>query len=258
MSLWQLQRAVLELGFGPEPSAADYAALGDARVWAIYRELIRKRLRGELEYALPRTRAAAGDGNFELAFEHFLRSEPPRTRYFHAVVGSFAASAIPWLRASSHVPAHAADLCEYEAALWTVADLAERPDPPAPGEFEFERVPVMSNTLRLLHLRCPVHTEAAGDELDRPGDFYLCVYRRRDAARASHFVLNEMGFALMERFIRGTETVSETIRQLASERDVVVDAAFLDGLCSMLADFLERGIILGGSPLPSRQNRSVF
>jgi hypothetical protein len=252
MNLADLQRAVLELGFGPEPSAAEYAALGDARVWSIYRELIRRRLRGELEYALPRTRAAAGDRDFERAFQHFLRTQPPRTRFFHAIVGSFAASAIPWLRAASSVPDHAADLCAYEAALWTVADLAERPDQPALGEFDFERVPVMSTTLRLLHLRYPVHTQASVTELARPGAFYLCVYRPRGATKPAHFVLNAMGFALTERFTRGTETASEAIRQLALERGVVVDAAFLDGLCGMLADFLERGIILGGSPPPSR------
>lgn len=254
MSLGELQRAVLELGFGPEPSAAEYAALGDARVWGIYRELIRKRLRGELKYALPRTLAAAGDASFELAFEHFLRSDPPRTRYFHAVVGSFAKSAIPWLRAAE-VPAYVADLCAYEAALWTVADLTERQGEPAPGEFEFERVPVLSSTLRLLHLRHPVHVaSAAGEERDLPGDFYLCIYRRRGAATAGHFVLNAVGFALMERFTRGTETVREAIVQLASEREIAVDEAFLDGLCSMLADFLERGIILGGLPPPSRED----
>jgi hypothetical protein len=255
MSLCDLQRAVLELGFGPEPSAAEYAAIGDVRVWGIYRELIRKRLRGELKYALPRTHAAAGDGLFELAFEHFLRSDPPRTRYFHAVVSSFAASAIPWLRASTKVPAHVADLCAYEATLWTVADLAECQDEPAIGEFEFELIPVLSSTVRLLHLRHAVHIGPdAGDERDLPGDFYLCVYRRRGAPAANHFVLNAVGFALMERFAHGTETVREAIMQLASEREIAVDEAFLDGLCSMLADFLERGILLGGLPPPSRED----
>jgi hypothetical protein len=252
MSLGELQRAVLELGFGPEPSAAEYAALGDVRVWGIYRELIRKRLRGELKYALPRTYAAAGEAAFERAFEHVLCNHPPRTRYFHALVGSFAASAVPWLRAAPDLPAHVADLCAYEAALWTVSDLAERPVEPPLAEFEFERVPVLSSTIRLLHLQHPVHTDLAALEHDLAGDSYLCVYRRRDAVKAGHFVLNEVGFALMERFARGTETVSEAIKQLAAERAIVVDAPFLDGLCSMLADFLECGIILGGLTPASR------
>jgi hypothetical protein len=249
MSLVELQRAVLELGFGVEPTPAEYAALGDARVWGIYRELIRKRLRGELVHALPRTHAAAGAATFAQAFEHFLRADPPRTRFFHAVVGSFAASAVPWLRAAPNLPVQLADLCEYEATLWSVADLAERPTAEALLEFEFERVPVLSNTMRLLHLRHPVHVESAAEQSDSPDDFYLCVYRRRDASKASHFVLNAVGFALMERFARGDETVSEAIRQVASERGVSVDAPFLEGLCSVLADFLERGIILGGREL---------
>jgi hypothetical protein len=244
--LADLQRAAVELCYGGEPSSEQYAAIGDARIFRIYREAVRKRLHGELEVALPRTSALLGAAVLGRLFDRFLREVPPRTRFFHAVVGCFADAALPWMRADDTLPAQAADLCAYEAACWAVGDLSDNPQGEV-LEFAFDRRPALSPALRLLALRHPVHASAEAEaEARTAGEHWLCVYRKREEQKARHLLLNATTFALMQRFVAETETVAESVQQVAIAREVVVDQAFLDGLCTVLADFLERGIVLGG------------
>jgi len=243
MSLIDLQREAVELCCGPEPSPEQLAALGDERIWRLYRELIRNRLRGELKIALPRTLAAAGEGAFERAFEHHMRSDPPRTRFFHALVAAFVRSAAPIFRADSALPPYLGDLCVYEAALWEVSDLPDHGAEPA-SEFSFDKRPVLSPALRLLALRHAVHEQPTEGGY-RQGEFYLCVHRRPDDRRAQPWSLNAVTFALMQRFATGAPTVSEAVQQVAAERAIALDSKFVDGLCTVLADFIDRGIILG-------------
>lgn len=249
MSLSQLQRAAVELCYGDEPSAEACAALGDERIWRIYRDAVRKRLRGELEVALPRTRVALGDPAFYALFDRFLRHAPPRTRFFHAVVDSFAQAAGAWLRDDAALPPYAADLCAYEAARWKVGDASDDPGV-ALVEFEFERIPVLSPAVVLLDLQHAVQQHAVQQPADADGGYaqratQLCVYRGRDAIKASYFTLNAVTLALMQRFVLQQETVSQSVQRVAAEREVALDQAFVDGLCTVLADFMERGILLG-------------
>jgi len=245
VSLVDLQRAAVELCCGPEPSSEQVAFLGDERVWRLYRELIRKRLFAELKIALPRTHAAAGAEAFAQAFEHHLRTAPPRTRFFHALVGGFARSATPLFRSDRALPPHLADLCEYEAALWTVSDLDDRVALAPPTEFSFDRRASLAPALRLLALRFAVHA-APGPSGYEPGEYHLCIHRRPEEKKARTWTLNAVTFALMRRFeSTPQESVSEAVQHVAAERGIAVDEAFLDGLCTVLADFIERGILLG-------------
>jgi hypothetical protein len=245
VTLAELQRATVELCFGPEPHDEQLSGLGDARIWRIYRDAVRKRLRGELSVALPRTCALLGHERVDALFGRFLRTDPPRTRFFHAVVGSFSQAALPWLRADVELPAASADLCAYEAARWSVGDLCDDPDGPV-LEFEFERVPVFTPALRLLELRHAVHLSADEQGAYGQGEFTLCVYRKRDERQARYFALNPVTYALMQRWVCADEPVARSIERVAAERSVAVDQAFLDGLCTVLSDFLERGVLLGG------------
>jgi hypothetical protein len=245
MSLIDVQRAAVELCCGPEPSSEQVAALGDERVWRLYRELIRKRLLGELRIALKRTYAAAGAEPFARAFEQHLREGPPRTRFFHALVAEFVRDAAPLFRSDPGLPPYLGDLAEYEAALWTVSDLDDRA-PPQVAEFAFDRPPVLAPAQRLLALRHAVHVVAQGVDGYQRADVYLCVHRRPDEKRAKTWTLNAVTFALMQHFSRSPEaTVGDAVQQVARERGIAVDQNFLDGLCTVLADFIERGILLG-------------
>jgi hypothetical protein len=244
MSLVDLQRAAVELCCGPEPSSERLAALGDERIWRLYRELIRKRLLGELRIALPRTHEAAGSETFARAFDHHMQSDSPRTRFFHAVVGAFADSAAPLFRADPALPPQLGDLCAYEAALWTVSDLDDRV-PPNVAEFAFDRPPLLAPALRLLALRFAVHAPPAPSGYE-PSEFYLCIHRRPEEKQAKTWTLNALTFALMRRFeSEPLLRVDEAVQRIAAERGIAVDEAFLDRLCTVLADFIERGILLG-------------
>lgn len=245
MALIDLQRSVVEVCFGLEPRAEQLAALGNERIFRIYRDAIRKRLRAELGVAFKRTFATAGEAAVERAFAHFLDDSPPRTRFFHAVVGSFAQSAVPFFEREPGLPSHVADLCAYEAALWAVADL---PDSLSEQvlEFGFDKQAVLAPALRLLALRHAVHVTPEPELGYAPGAYYLCVHRRPEEKRARPWTLNAVSFELMQRFVTDGTTVAEAVQQVAALRGIAVDQNFLDGLCTVLADFIERGVILGG------------
>jgi hypothetical protein len=245
MSLVELQRAAVELCCGPEPSAQQVAVLGDERIWRLYRELIRKRLLGELKIALPRTYAAAGAEAFARAFDHHMRVEPPRTRFFHALVGGFAHGAAPLFRDDASLPPYLGDLCEYEAAVWTVSDLDDRLALAPATEFAFDRPALLAPALRLLALRFAVHAPPGNGGYES-GEFHLCIHRRPEEKKSKTWTLNAVTFALMRRFESAPqESVSEAVQHVAGERGIAVDESFLDGLCTVLADFIERGILLG-------------
>lgn len=243
MALVDLEREVVELCFGPEPSAEQCRRIGDERIWRIYRESIRNRLRSELKFALKRTHAEAGEA-FERAFAQFLQEAPPRTRYFHAVVGCFADSARAFFAREPGVPAHLADLCAYEAALWAVSDLPDA-SPSGLDEFSFDREPVLAPALALLALGHAVHAAPDVNGDYARGEVYLCVHRRADEKKARTWSVNAVTFDLMGHFQRGGQSVTTALQQVAAQRAIALDEPFIDGLCTVLSDFIERGVILG-------------
>jgi hypothetical protein len=245
MALIDLQRSVVDVCFGLEPSRERLFELGDERIFSVYREAVRKRLRSELEVALKRTFAAADSAAIERVFARFLSEQPPRSRFFHALVAEFARFAVPIFERESEPPRYLADLCAYEAAIWAVSDLPDRV-PEAVGEFGFDKQAVLSPALVLLSLRHSVHLDQEPEALSVAGEHYVCVHRRPEEKKARPWTLNATMFALMQRFAAGGSSVAEVVQQVASQRGLIVDQAFLDGLCAVLADFIERGLILGG------------
>src|SRR5262249_38719562 len=153
---------------------------------------------------------------------------PPRTRFFHAVVASFAESAAPYFAQRTDLPAHLADLCRYEAALWTVSDLPDDA-PIGLAEFAFDRELVLSPALRLLALEHAVHAETdAGGGYAR-GAVYLCVHRKPDERKARTWTLNAVTHDLMQRLGAGGESVAQALQQVAARRAIAVDEKFVDG-----------------------------
>lgn len=244
LPLLEIERAVVRTCFASEPSRDDLSALGDERIWGIYREMVRARLLGECRQALPRTARAAGADAFERAFAAHLAQDPPRTRFFREVVLCFARSAIPTFRTDASLSAYVADLCEWEAARWEVGDLDDRVEP-TPGEFAFDKAAVLAPALRLLRLGHAVHEKPAEDGGYPPRAVHLCVHRRADARVVRTWSVAPLGAALLERLVRGDESVSDSVRAVAAARGVEPDARFVDEACGMLAGFLERGFILG-------------
>jgi hypothetical protein len=238
VGLIDLQRQIVALCFDETPSDATLASLGQREAWLTYRDMIRERLLRELRLALPRTRALVGDAAFDAAFAHHLQHKPPRVRYFREVVAVFVASALPLWAAQPALHPATSDLVRYELALWEARDLPAAPEDVALRELDFEHVTVVSRALRLLELSYAV----------RPGEGLqaqkqrLCVQRAPDTDRIKVWRLTPSTHRLLSRLQREDKILSEVVKELAGGR---IDAAYLDGLCTTLAQFVDVGIILG-------------
>ena len=79
------------------------------------------------------------------------------------------------------------------------------------------------------------------------GEIYLCVHRKPDEKKARTWKLNGVTHDLMLRFRDSEDSVTQAVQRVATAREVAVDEAFIEGLCTVLADFIERGVILGCS-----------
>jgi hypothetical protein len=243
MALVDLQRRVAAVCLGAEPAEAELAQLGDPRIWSLYRRLVRGRLRDEHKRAFKRTHALLGREAFEALLAHHLALDPPRTRFFYGIPAELARSGVPYLRAHAELPAHAADLLAYEAALWTVSDLPDLVEGEL-DEVSFERVPLLAPALRLLALAHAVHEkDEAEAESARPT--HLCIYRRPQDRRSRTWVVNGVTFDLLTRCALGTETLTDSVKAVCLARKLIVDEKFMDGLGTVLASAIERGVLLG-------------
>lgn len=245
MALVDLERRVLGLCFGPEPSQAELSELGDARIWGIYRELVRGRLRDAHERAFRRSYALLGRETFDAMVAAHFANDPPRSRFFHDVPAELARSGVTFLRARAELPAHAADLLAYEAALWSVSDL---PDLPPDGllEVSFERIPVLTPALRLLALQHAVHEKPeSGSAAVAARATHLCIHRRPQDKRSRTWVINGVTHDLLARCALSSESLADAVKHVCIARKLVIDDAFLDGLSTVLATAIERGVLLG-------------
>ena len=274
MALIDLQRDVLALCFRAQPPESVLAGLGNPGSWLMYREMVRERLLREIRVALPRSCKLLGEAGLARGFEHFLEYAPPRTRFFREIVRGFVESILPLMAAggaprsmspavhaaprlddpadlSPNLPMPAppalADLLRYELSCWEVRDLEDYAGAP-PAEFDFDRVPIVAPALRLLRVRYAIHRPPAADGGYAPGEHLLCLQRRGDAAQPQTWTLTPTTYRLLQRWQRADCSVTESVQALAREQNLRVDAAFIDGLCAALAQFLEVGIVLGSRP----------
>lgn len=245
MALVDLERDVQRLCLATAAPTDTLERLGDARVWGVYRDMVRRRLLSELKHAYRRTHAAVGDSLFREAFTHYMAETPPRERYFHAIPAGFEATARAFFQDHPAAPAHACDLVSYEAARWAVSDLDDRiPDPEGVGELSFDGRPVISPALRVLRLGHPVQ-RTAPEEGYPQGTFYVALHRASDDQPVKAWSLNRVAYQLLLELQREPESLTCAIQTLSQSLSIAIDQPFLDGLCATLADFCERRIVLG-------------
>jgi hypothetical protein len=244
MGLIDVERAVLSVCFRAEPPEAALQALGDRDRWLLYRELTRERLLREIQFALPRSCAAMGGANLQRAFSVHLDRDPPRTRFFREVVLAFAASARATFDGDRSLPGYLHDLIRYEAALWEVSDL----EAAAPGDiqdFSFDRAPVVTPALRLLHVTHAVHVPADAQSSCAPGEFWLCVQLDPEDARSRTWSLNRTNYLLLAEFQAAERSAADGVQHVAKQLGRRVTQAFVDHLCESLAQWIEVGIVVG-------------
>ena len=232
-------RAMHRVCFDHEPSEADLAILGSRERWLVYRQLVRERLVRVVGVALRRTKAALGEARFGTTLDDWLASGGPSTRYFRHVPEEFVEFArSQWCDEAAWVT----DLADYERATWDVR-YAPR-DPTKVGEFAFDRVAVLSPALRVLRLSHAVH------ETPTPATGYpheptiLCIYRDQNH-KPVPWRLNALAASLVEAWTEEGKTVTETVHHAAAAHGTEIGPVFVEKLSGMIADFLERGILLG-------------
>jgi hypothetical protein len=140
-----------------------------------------------------------------------------------------------------------ADLAGYEITAWEVRHAPRDPTPS--DEFAFDRKPVLATAVKILRLAYPVQnkpTPHAGYEQDPT---ILCLYRDKNH-RATPRKLNAMAADLLEAWQRADQTVAESVQQVAAAHNTQIGPDFIEKLSTLIADFIERGILLGGECPP--------
>ncbi len=244
MSLREYQEAALRVFFGREAPAADLDALGAPERWGVYRGMVRHRLDKVIRAALPRTLKTLPADEVDALLVAFFDEAPPTTRWFREIPEQFAAFAEPRLGAEH--PASLPELLRFEVARWTVQHLEATPSG-AVVDFSFELPPAVTPALRRLRV---------AHRVDRPGATIaaepanLAVYRRLDD-RPSTWVLNDIAMALLDAFVDGEGSLAERVQGVCKARDVAINETFLEKLSALLADFVERGVLLGSYAVAS-------
>ncbi len=244
MGLVDQQRNAQAVCLRSEPPQQALAQLGDRRGWLVYREMVRTRLRDEVELGLRRSCRVAGQQAVTQTLDRYLEQVPPRTRLFREVACHFGRTVAPWWKADASLPAYLPDLCLYEVAVWEVADLDDRNHPEV-VELAFDRPPVLSPALRLLALGHVVHTQPAADGGYTAEPCFLAVHRPADDRMVQPWRLNRLSYDLLCLWQAGGVSVTQAVQRVGQAHGLPVDATFVDGLCTVLADFIEKGIILG-------------
>ena len=238
-------KAMQRVCFGAEPGEADLELLGSRERWLVYRDLVRNRLNHVIRVALARTRDAIGEDTFARAADEWFSAGSPKTRYLRHIPGELAEFAIPiWQRTEAP---WVADLAGYEITAW---DVRHAPADPAPSsEFAFDRRPVLATAVRVLRLAYPVKTKPTSDAGYEPDPTILCLYRDRDHRQIPR-KLNPLAADLLEAWRAGDQTVAESVQRVAAAHRTQIGPEFIEKLSTLIADLIERGILLGGHSPP--------
>jgi hypothetical protein len=238
-------KAMQRVCFGSEPSEADLELLGSRERWLVYRDLVRNRLNVVIGVALTRTKNAIGKDAFSRAVDEWFSTGGPKTRYLRYVPSELAEFAIPiWQRTEAP---WVADLAGYEISSWEIRHGPRNPTPSA--EFAFDRKPVVATAVKVLRLGYPIQNKPmpeAGYELEPT---ILCLYRDKNH-KAIPRKLNPLAADLLEAWQHTDQTVAESVQQIAAAHNTEIGPAFIEKLSTLITDFLDRRILLGGHSPP--------
>lgn len=247
-SLADVERAMVRLCCDAETPDLESLGLDEehAKIWGIYRHMVRSRFLEEGRAGLRRTLKAVGDDAFAAMFDRFLAEAPPRSRAFFGVVPELAVFAANHWRDNVSVPVWASDLVTYEGARVRVADMDARRGRSV-AEFEFDRVPELHDALLLVSVSHRVHRDPEPDGSYERRATEICVYRGKDERTVGAYVLGSFAAGCMREWQAGA-TVSESVARVCEAQQLAANAQLIDSLCTVLSDLLERGAVLGSRP----------
>jgi hypothetical protein len=251
MSSLSYQTELRDALFARDPSETAFTALGaNPGRWKVYRRMVRSRLAENVEHGFERLRAVVGADRFREIVWRFLADSPPRSHYLRDVPGEFLRffeANRDTLTRAFELPAYGLDLARYEWAELETAYSFEETKAAEVGPLDMQRVPVLSPAHRLIDLAYPVHrmgTEGHDVTLEA-APFSLCLYRDAKSHEVAVLELTPVTASILSLMQRRTLTLTEIVRNAAEEVGVTVDVAFVDALSTLLADLIERGVLLG-------------
>lgn len=230
-----------------EVAAADHAALvaGPQR-YPLYRKLVRGTLGGLCESILSRGYAhleAAAPGAWAGGFDAFLAGRGPRTPHLRDVPGELCEVLLPRLSADPRVPAYVVELFQWELATFELGAAPDLQDPAA-CDVDAALPLALRGPSRRLRVAHAIHElgERVGDAPARR-DTRLFLYRDR-AHLAVTVVLTPFADELLQRALDGVP-LGAAIGAAAAALEVPVSEPLLTEVARWLADFGERGVLLG-------------
>jgi hypothetical protein len=231
------QRVLRDLLLAPSPDEAALQRLGgNPRRWLVYRRMVRARFAEVLEDGLSRFREVVGAEPFSRLVERFLELSPPSSPYLRDVPGEF----LQFLRTESLAPI-AVDEARLECAE---LELAHAPDPAGSDDvqpLDMHLHAVFSPLARLLQLS---HGVAVGANAE-PRSRAICVYRDPKTHEVESLELTPLAARVTRGIAEREAPLVDVAKRAAGEAGIAVDSAFVETLGTVLADLVERGIVLG-------------
>jgi hypothetical protein len=254
------QARLRDLLLGPAPMPADFEQLGgDARRWQAYRRMVRSRFYEVADHGFERLVGVVGPDRFHALVDQFLAEAPPRSPYLRDVPGEL----VDFLQSDPRPiegpawPQYALDLMRFE---WAELDAGYTYEEVAPSQvipLVMDRPAILSPTHRLLRLDHAVHRLGIDgvDSEVAPGPIALCLYRDPRTHEVETLELTPAAFSILTGIERETDTLTEVVRNASAQLRVEVDVAFVEALSALLADLVERGVLLGSRPPDSGEPR---
>ena len=229
----------------------DFASLGgEPRRWQAYRRMVRSRFYEVAAHAFERLIGVIGIERFHTLVDRFLREAPPRSPYLRDVPGelvAFVESAWEGVQADCALPAYARDLMRYEWAELDASYSHEEVSASHVVPLVMDQRAVLSPAHRLLALDFGVHrlgTDGDDGEVVR-GAVLLCLYRDPKTHDVETLELTPVAYTLLKGIEEDSGSLTEVVRNASGARGVEVDVAFVEALSALLADLVERGVLLG-------------
>jgi hypothetical protein len=217
---------------------------------ALYRRLVRTNLLQVTTRMMRRTRArlnAQAEGAFEASFDEFLADAAPTTHYLRDVPMEFLVWAAPrWGKGGA--PTFASDLARYELAHFQIAIAPPLAKPPAMADVALDKRLVFTPARRFLRLEHAVHL--LPDDLDdrsEPARRPTFLFLYRDAENnVRDLELTPVAATIADELLAGAP-LGEAVKRSCAEHGAAMTPAVLSSTAAMLADWGERGLLLGAS-----------
>lgn len=251
MSFLSDQAAIRDAIFAAAGDEGVFAALGASpERWQVYRRMVRARFAETIEHGFERLVAIVGRDHIRAIIWRFLAEEPPRSQYLRDVPGEFLrfferrASVL----ARAHgLPPYALDLARFEWAELETAYGFEELGAADVAPLEMSHVAILSPAHRLVDVDYPVHRLGTdgGDVTLAPEPFSLCLYRDPKTHEVAVLELTPVTARMLALMEQRTMSLTEVVQKAAAACGTVVDVVFVEALSAVLADLIERGVLLG-------------